>query len=182
MIGAQRYFVAIIPGEPVYSEVVAIKKYFEQRHRSKAALGSPPHITLHMPFLWKENKEQRLFDAMQQLATHQQSFSITLKNFGAFPPRVIYIDLLPEQQLTQLQQRVRSVFKKELNLINTNYKDLPFHPHMTVAFRDLRKEEFLSAWKTFETKAFEASVLVNSIALLKHDGKQWHVYQQFAFH
>ena len=50
----KQYFVALIPPSPVYEEAQALKEYFREKYNSKAALNSPPHITLHMPFFWKE--------------------------------------------------------------------------------------------------------------------------------
>ena len=41
-----------------------IKQEFANRFNSKAALRSPPHITLHMPFKWKEEKEVKLIDVL----------------------------------------------------------------------------------------------------------------------
>lgn len=49
------YFIALVLPSPLYEEVTRLKEYFRDRYNSKAALRSPPHITLHMPFKWKEN-------------------------------------------------------------------------------------------------------------------------------
>ena len=58
------YFIAIIPPSPVYEEALELKKYFKEQYGSKAALNSPPHITLHMPFLWNEEKEKKLTERL----------------------------------------------------------------------------------------------------------------------
>jgi len=50
------YFIAIVPTSPLSEELLAWKQYFQEHYQSKAALNSPPHITLHMPFEWKEEK------------------------------------------------------------------------------------------------------------------------------
>lgn len=66
----------------------------------------------------------------------------------------------------------------ELNLFNADYKELAFHPHLTLAFRDLKKPEFYKAWEEFKDRKFNAGFVVNSISLLKHDGMQWQLFKE----
>jgi 2'-5' RNA ligase len=54
----QLYFIALIPPEPFFSEVLGLKNEVKDRFNSKAALNSPPHVTLHMPFRFKERNDQ----------------------------------------------------------------------------------------------------------------------------
>jgi 2'-5' RNA ligase len=54
------YFIAIIPPQPVFEETWQLKNHFKEHYQSKASLNSPPHITLHMPFEWKVEKEEML--------------------------------------------------------------------------------------------------------------------------
>src|SRR5258708_485210 len=88
-----RYFIAIVPPSPVFEEVVALKNYFKEKYNSRAALNSPPHITMHMPFLWKEKKEGFLISSLQVFAADQKPATIELSNFTSFPPRVIFINV-----------------------------------------------------------------------------------------
>ena len=61
------------------------------------------------------------------------------------------------------------------------YKDHGFHPHITVAFRDLKKSQFVKAWEEFEHKEFNDTLLTTSFSLLKHNGKIWEVYKKYSF-
>ena len=90
----QRYFLAIIPPEPIFSEAHQLKEYFKEKYNSKASLNSPPHITLHMPFLWKEKKETILLEKLKTFSSNQPPFDLHLQNYNAFAQRVIYIDVL----------------------------------------------------------------------------------------
>jgi 2'-5' RNA ligase len=58
---------------------------------------------------------------------------------------------------------------------------MPFHPHITLAFRDLKKTMFEAAWNEFKEKSFQTSFVMNAIDLLKHDGKCWHPLHRFHF-
>jgi 2'-5' RNA ligase len=177
--GKQLYFIAIIPPSPLPEEMNELKHYFEKEYQSKASLNSPPHITLHMPFEWKEEKEKKLTTALTVFCESQRPVTINFENFGCFEPRVIYINVIKNPVLDSLQKELHQFFKKELNLFNAMYKDLPFHPHVTLAFRDLKKPRFYKAWEEFKERKFSHDFLAHKISLLKHDGKMWHVHTEF---
>jgi 2'-5' RNA ligase len=175
----QRYFIAIVPPKKIAEEVLAIKNGFAERFHSKASLRSPAHITLHMPFMWKEEKEQTLIDLLEAFSWAETGSSIELKNFDRFDERVIFINVEKNESLYKLQQQLVQYAKKKLQLFNQSDDQRGFHPHVTVAFRDLRKRYFAEAWKEFEHRSFAASFPLQDFALLKHDGKQWNVLRTF---
>ncbi|UII27995.1 RNA 2',3'-cyclic phosphodiesterase [Fulvivirga maritima] len=173
------YFIALIPPSPIKEDAQQWKEYFSDNYNSKAALKSPPHITLHMPFKWKEEKENRIIEALEQLASTSQKFELEMDGFGAFEPRVIYMALNKPEGLSLLYKNLQSVMKRELNIFNADYKNRGYHPHLTVAFRDLKKAKFMEAWPEFKDKKYNANFQVSDFHLLKHNGKHWDVYQAF---
>ena len=173
------YFVAIVPPEPVYAEVMNMKIHISEQYKSKAALKSPPHITLHMPFKWKEAKVERLCQAMEMACEATPPFNIELDGFGAFEPRVIYVSPVDNERMTHLYQQVQHAFKG-LYIFNADYKGRGFHPHMTIAFRDLKKNLFYEAWGEFEHQHYARSFAVQDLCLLRHDGQCWEIYKRFA--
>ena len=56
-----------------------------------------------------------------------------------------------------------------------------FHPHMTIATRDLTGEAFHKAWPQYKKREFQAKFHVHSIFLLKHNGKTWDIFREFGF-
>jgi len=175
------YFMAIVPPPPVYEEALQLKVYFRDNFHCKASLNSPPHITLHMPFQWKEKKEGELENVMEEFASDLKPFTLKLKNFSCFSPKVIFIDVETNAQLTELHRNLHTLCKRKLNLFNANYKEQPFYPHLTLAFRDLKKPAFHKAWEEFKDKEFKADFHVERITLLKHTGKVWQVHKDFSF-
>jgi 2'-5' RNA ligase len=173
------YFIAIVPPSPIYEETLEQKLYFKTKYNSKASLNSPPHITLHMPFRWVEEEEQDLVEHLKSFSSENQPVNIQLNNFSSFPPRVIFVKVEVSQELENLQKNLHRYFKRQLNLFNANYKELPFHPHLTLAFRDLKKPNYAKAWEEFMEKNYQASFLAGKIALLKHSGAVWAVHQEF---
>lgn len=174
-----RYFLALIPPEPLQSDVHKIKEYFRDAYNSKGALRSPAHITLHMPFLWKEKKESQLINLLVQ-TTNIQNFQLILDGFGAFPPKTIFIRNQESQELIDFQKQLAGFTKRHMNLFNATH-NRGFNPHMTVAFRDLKRDKFNQAWEDFKSRAFNQSFEVNSFWLLKYDGSRWNAYKEFQF-
>jgi 2'-5' RNA ligase len=173
------YFIALIPPAPVFDDALNLKLFFQEKYNSKAALNSPPHITLHMPFRWKKEKTEELTLKLSAFVKALDPIKVCLDNFSAFPPRVIFINVVRSEMLDALQRNIQRFCKKELNLFNANYGEEPYHPHLTLAFRDLRKNAFKEAWDEFKLKEYKAEFMADKLSLLKHDGKKWHLYKDF---
>ena len=167
------YFIAVLPPEEIQDEITHLKHEVAEKFDSKHALRSPPHITLHMPFKWKDKRYEELVDVIKNLNSELMPFEVRLKNFDFFEPRVVFVDVAENGRLEELQKKVVDACRKQLRLDNANYKNRPFHPHVTIGFRDLKKRLFYEAKKEFEERNYDSSFQVDQITLLKHDGKKW---------
>ena len=176
-----RYFIGIVPPAPIFEQALELKHYFQDHYQSKGSLNSPPHVTLHMPFEWKAEKEEELVNALHHFSVGQPTIKVVLKDFDCFARRVIFINVIPSKDLSALQRSIRLFCKKELGLFNADYKDLPFHPHITVAFRDLKKSMFTQAWEEFKNKRFDGEFLADRVTLLKHVERKWVAEKEFSF-
>ena len=114
----KQYFIALVPPSPVYDDALRLKNYFRDQYNSKASLNSPPHITMHMPFRWKEAKENELIESLRSFSLGRPSFKLQLLNFGAFPPRVIFIDVTPSEEIARLSKELQRFCRRDLNLFN----------------------------------------------------------------
>ncbi|MCE2734162.1 MAG: RNA 2',3'-cyclic phosphodiesterase [Chryseotalea sp.] len=168
-----RYFIAILPPKEIAEELEAHKKYCAEHFNSKASLRSPAHITLTMPFLWKEKKEQKLMDTLNEFCKTKKNFSVSLTGFDAFAPRVIYAKVEQNIQLLNFQKELAYWLRVKANLFHPNRYDLPYHPHLTLAFRDLKKEMFNEAYTHFQKITCFYQWQVSSITLLKQENKIW---------
>lgn len=145
-----------------------------ERFNCSVALRSPAHITLISPFWMKPELEAELQISIDTFTRSPHDFEIELQNFSFFKPRVVFINVNESNNLIQLQQELFSW------LMNTNgfrikKDERPFHPHMTIATRDLRKKIFYEAWEIFRDKRYYAEWNVSGVSLLRHNNKNWDV-------
>ncbi len=173
----KKYFIAVIIPQPFNSEIEEIKQWLYLEHGLKGALRSPAHITLHRPFEWKEEKENFLIEKLSSFKFNT-AFHIELKDFDFFEPRVIFVNVLQNQILTELHASLRSFAQKQLKLLNEVNDLRGFHPHITVAFRDLKKPLFHDLKSTFEEKKIQASFEYTGFSLMKLE-KNWQEFKKF---
>jgi len=176
----QKYFIAIVPSEPLLSEIQNIKQEVFEKHQSKGALRSPGHITLHMPFSYEEDKVDKLINCLSEFQFNT-TFPVSLNNFDCFEPRVIFINVEHNDVLHDLQKQLVNHVKKNLNLFNQSDDMRGFHPHITIAFRDLKKATFYKAWEEYQSKPFSGNFKCQSFCLLKHEKDNWTVFKEFNF-
>jgi len=170
------YFIAIIPSVEIQDEITHLKQEMSEQFGSKHALKSQPHITLHMPFKWKDKKLVLLKSLIEEINDQLMPFEIQLNGFDFFEPRVVFVDVVPNQSLKELQDFIVRKCRMDLNLDNGNYKSMPFHPHVTIGFRDLKKARFYEAKKYYEKREISFKFLVRKVQLLKNDGVRWLTY------
>jgi 2'-5' RNA ligase len=174
-----RFLIAILPPAELQAEVTVIKQVFADKYQSKGALKSPPHITLHAPFVWAEDRLSELEHSLKSFACDREPFVINLSNFAAFPPRVIYLDVLANHHLDLLHRDLLHHCDRDLQIIDQVAANRKFVPHMTVAFRDLKQSNFDQAWLDFQDREFTAQWQVQELTLLMHNGQRWEVKSQF---
>lgn len=178
---ASLYFIAVVPPERESDQITELKHYCREHYGSIHALRSPPHITLHMPFKWNDKKRMALDECLNQVAAETNAIQLQLRNFDFFDPRVVFVDVLENTALRELQQRLSKQMRLNLNLFNADYKDRPFHPHVTIAFRDLKKPRFFEAKTHFSEQKLKMDFAVGDLVLLKHDGTEWKIDHRFPF-
>lgn len=176
-----RYFLAIIPSEPIYSLANNLKIHLKDKYNTKAALNSPPHITLHMPFRIKQKKESELVTQLNKTFQNREAFNMRLSGFGHFDERVLFINVFKTQALQDLTTDLKNAMKRSFNIFNADYKSRGFNPHLTIAFRDLKKKAFNEAWEELQSTKFEEEAEVAGFSLLKHDGSKWEECQKVNF-
>jgi 2'-5' RNA ligase len=174
------YFIAIIAPHNINQQVLEWKSYMLQRFNCRVALRSPAHITIIPPFHMPEDLEQPLIDAMGLIAAKQEKFPVHLSGFGAFAPRVIYVHVQPDKSLQDLKDYTEDqLIRAERFPVKSDTR--PFHPHITIANRDLRRGDFAAAWEHFHNRKYQASFEANALSLLRLGESGWEVIADLPF-
>lgn len=174
------YLIALVPHEDLRKEVRKLKLEMKERFNASHALKAPAHITLQMPFRRDEAFEKMLISELEYFASGQHAFNITLNGFDAFPPRVIFIKIENHRPAEDLHSELQNILKESLGFTEKVLMSR-FHPHLTIATRDLSKKMFHKAWPEFKEREFKASFTADRLHLLKHNGKHWELFREFSF-
>ncbi|MDX1942168.1 MAG: 2'-5' RNA ligase family protein [Saprospiraceae bacterium] len=127
-------FIAVLPDVIIQREITQFKEYLSEHFGASHALKSPPHITLFPPFKWQEARIDELKTALDEFAAAAEAFELSLKNFNAFRPRVIYVDVEHNEALIKLQNKLEAFLESELQLKNERDQH-GFNPHITIAHK-----------------------------------------------
>jgi len=175
--GFYEYLLVAKPGKEVNEKVMAEKRFFYDEYKEQIAIKTTPHITI-ASFIAKEEMGNTIIRWMQRICARQQSFSVTLNNYGGFPPHTIYLRIQNEAPFCQLA--------KELNVINA-YVDSCSCPPMLLIPRpnvsiagDLPEKTFFKALTQYAHKSFHESFLVSELLLLKRSD-QYDIGRQSRF-
>ncbi|UJP66001.1 2'-5' RNA ligase family protein [Mongoliitalea daihaiensis] len=173
-----KYFIALVPEGKIQEEATRLKELLKQNFHLKYALKSPAHVTIKMPFHWNEAKEDKLIAQLGGFFKNWKSFDLAFNGFDRFGKRVIFIALKPSQDLKALQEALgyftKTVLKQPIEL-----SDKAFHPHMTIAFKDIKPAKFDEYWQFIKQQTFDQQYQVTHVALLKRLDGRWSVIQTF---
>ena len=175
-----KYFIGLLPPPALETSIHQVKAELKAHFRVKYALQSPAHLTLKMPFRYKEAKEQELVFRFTSLLEEQQSFSLQLKGIGHFGRRNIHHQVAPSSPLLELQTKLRGFCKRYLHLVE-ELSDRNFQPHITLAYKDLKAEHFEEVLAFAKKNAIQSDFLVDRAYLLKNVEGRWKVVAPLIF-
>ncbi|MGB3695496.1 MAG: 2'-5' RNA ligase family protein [Spirulinaceae cyanobacterium] len=175
-----RFFIALLPSVEVQDYANQVKQQFVEVYNSRAAQNSPPHITLQPPFLWQKENLPPLEKSLQEFAQNQFPIPITFSGFGAFSPRVIYLNVSKTPELLQIKQELEIHLQNNLGIVHKEPKNRQFTPHLTVVSRGLSKENFSLAWQEYKNKELYLKCTIAQLTLLIYNGKNWEIKKEFS--
>lgn len=167
------YFLAIVLPDELNKKIQRWKEYMNEKYACKVALRSPAHITLIPPCWLHEENEEQLKKDMDNFCKTIQPFRIATHNFGAFKPKTIFVELKDNIELAALKTRVDDFFSTTQHKFKFDTR--PFHPHITIATRDLHKKDFYEAWDFFKSKKFVEEWKATGLSILRHNSVNWEI-------
>lgn len=173
----QKYFLAFVPEGEFQTRVTKLKLEIKDRYQAKFSLKSPAHITVKMPFVYNEAKEDKLISKLGGFVSDFKPMCMKIRGVKTFGERVIYLGVDASQDLFEFQRELKTFCKRELNLVD-ELSDRNFHPHMTIAFKDIKKLQFQNILKlAIETNLDEELSLINVVLLKKVEGR-WELLEK----
>ena len=166
------YFIAIPIESDLTQKIRALQNIFAEEYEASRQLRIPVHITLIPPFRAKQNEIATLKKILVEFSCVRETFQIVCSGFGYFRKDVIYVSVNPTDKLKSFRKNLMETIE------NSDTVRLPkmherFNPHITLANRDLKQDQFEKAWPRFEKENFYAQFDLSEITLYKHDGKLW---------
>lgn len=172
-----RFFVALLPPAEIQAYADGVIQTLGRCYHTYTS-KAPPHITLRPPFLGAQTLLPKLELQLEQFAQHQPIVPVQLSGFGAFAPRVLYINVVRTPALLQLQTALAEMLKDKFG-IQDPMAQRPFTPHLTVASRKLTRQTFQQAWAELKPRSVEFQFVAEQLTLLIHTSEHWRVQTQF---
>lgn len=168
------YFIAVLCPPELDKRVLQYKLWMKEQFGCTIALKAPAHITLIPPF-WLENEwETPLLDIFQSFTSDLQAIAIQLNGFGHFSKRVLFVRVEKNPALEELKLQAETHFIATFTKA-IRKEDREFHPHVTIATRDMSPSAFYKAWEQFSVQNFTFSFKANTITLLKLSPGKWNI-------
>lgn len=165
------YFIGILPPPTLQNEVTKLKYECRDKYHSSHALNAPPHLTIIPPFKCSSAEVENVVNELTLFSSSVQPFDLLLNGFGAFAPRVIYIHVEPSSILAFLQGQLQVKLSRTFSFCQAHTR--PYHPHVTIAFKDLTPKYFEIAWPNFRSRAFSETFQCSELTLLVYNHHYW---------
>lgn len=175
-----RFFVALLPPAEIQAYAANIIQELSQRYHTHTS-KSPPHITLQPPFLLRQERLAELTACLENFANEQSALSVLLSNFGAFAPRVLYLNVVKTPELLALQSTLSNRLVTDGILDPADQERRPYVPHLTVASRKLTRQTFQQAWSELQTQTVQFQFMAERLTLLIYIEQHWQVQSEFQF-
>lgn len=176
----QKYFLALVPEGKLQDQVTELKLLLKEEFNIKYALKSPAHITVKMPFSYNEQKENVLIGRLKDFVQNYDTMEMVIGGVKTFGDRVVYLNVEAGKDLYHFQSELKTFCKRELKLVD-ELSDRNYHPHMTVAFKDLKKHPIPNIIKVLESKPISEKFVVNHLFLLIRQNGRWEICSKMEF-
>lgn len=168
-----------MPPAQLSEQIDEIRQELSDRYKIYAGLKPPVHITLFRPVNIEESTEVSLVKLLKPVCFNHKPFTQELLNFESFNIQTLFIKAVKHPFLGALQKDITAVFNKNKIDPKEVKGNTTFHPHVTIAYRDIPPEVFPEIWNELKNRKFKRSFTVDRFSLLKHDGKKWQIFEEF---
>lgn len=163
------YFIGIVPEKNICEKIKQLKLLAQDKFNCSWALRSTAHITLVPPFHLELSSENQLSNELTNF--NYDKFPISIDGFDHFSDRVIFLKVDNHKKIFTLKQTLDA----QLDSFDIKSRTKNFHPHITIAFKDLNNEIFNVAFSYFNKLNLYEISKNWKICLFKNDKSGWKI-------
>ena len=137
-----------------------------------------PHITFKAPFDALSSDLHEAEHVVQKFAQTRSPITYTLKGFGSFGDRVVFMDVEGGDAMKELQEELKEELK-QLPWLEFKPHEEETRPHATLCYprNSAQAQDIVTRLTERGGKQFNCTL--DSIALLKKDERRWEVVKEF---
>lgn len=169
---APLYFIALVAPAEIDRVTLNWKKDLQNRYGCAVALKSPAHITLIPPYNMHPDLEPEVLGFLRQFTGNHSTLPFSVNGFGHFGHRTIFLAVEINPELQQLYAQLRHAFTNQFPGLHLQLHN-DFHPHITIANRDIPREAFSEILSRFQQLEYHAAGRFDAITLLRLEQGRW---------
>lgn len=173
--------IAIVPPEPVFTDIRKEQEYIARTWGPSHALRTPPHITIIPPVALSSAQTGWLSGMAYAIASHGKAFTLKLYDYDFFRPRVVFVRPIVSPELQELHDLWRQALIARMPHILDKYPDRPYHPHMTLAHKDVHGRQFEAMRRYYSAKTYRTEFIADHFCILTYQGDGWIVERRYPF-
>lgn len=179
-MAASLRLIALLPPDPLSALVRTEQERIAATWGPHHALRTPPHITIIPPIEIPADEIDDLEQIAVEIARDHSAFSLRLRGYGAFPPRVVFMKPMPSEALDNLYRDWRTRLEEKMPSILARYPEKPYRPHMTLAHRDVTDDQFHEMWMHYGERRLDITFKVKAFSILDGTPTGWIERSSFA--
>lgn len=172
------FFIAILASQEIEEQVSQYKHWMKEHYGCKVAMKSPAHITLVAPFSTDPDTIKKVETLLEDFVQELSPFDIAVGGFGAFDKRVIFLEVKENELLNECYKKLNHDMHALLPEL-FKLEKRPFHPHITIANRDIPLSGFKDAFAYFSSIDYKAQFNAHKITLLQLEPGKWKTKADF---
>jgi len=147
-----------------------------------------PHITVGSGIQVEDSELNKLFEEINSFVENINLIEIKIKDFYfmddwvgsklGLSPYVVSIQPYEYEELNILVNFFENNIKQKYRVWYE--QSLPYNPHITIAYADLKKESFEKAKEYLKDRKFEKTIILDNVCLaIKDNEGKWQEYKRF---
>lgn len=171
------YFVGLIPQGEVKKQIDNIRNQNSGRFGCRVALKSPPHITVLPPFRIEPENVEAMKSVVRSSFPSPNGLLVKFSDVGTFERRTIFLDVLNDHHLNAFDVKAKELVAAYPHYFqNARFHEV-FHPHVTLANRDILPEYFDEMVSYLRNKIYPIMCDSLRLEILHLERGRWEIVQ-----